>query len=345
MPDEAYMADAGVSIEMTTGKIQDLQPPPTTQAELLLSPFQKAFGLSQRVKIKGLLDVECFAHVDGEKVSKGRKIFASKWVHTYKGDEQAYCVKTKSRLVAKGFSQVAGVDYNETTSPTPAAAHVKMIAAVANEKDLPVYHLDVSQAFVQAPLREEIFLGLPPGCGELSGKIVWLLKCQHRLKQAGREWPMLLVNWLVEEIGLEQCKAKPCVFRLMVKDEVSLMVGVHVDDVIVSDGKNACEKFFAQLKERFPVKKQGELKMYTDCAFVRDWESGVLEMNQIAYAENLVAQYGISAISNIPGSPGVDLGPRQDGEPGGKDDFSLYRPLVGSLMWLSLTTRPDIANE
>ena len=51
-----------------------------------------------------------------------------------------------------------------------------------------------------------------------------------------------------------------------------------------------------------------ELKMYTGCAFVRDWESGVLEMNQTAYyAENLAAQYGIPATSNIPGSPGVDL--------------------------------------
>ena len=92
------------------------------------------------------------------------------------------------------------------------------------------------------------------------------------------------------------------------------------------------------------MKNEGELKMYTGCAFVRDWESGVLEMNQTAYAENLVAQYGISATSNIPGSPGVDLGPRKDGEPGGDDDFSLYRPLVGSLMWLSVITRPGIAN-
>ena len=67
-------------------------------------------------------------------------------------------------------------------------------------------------------------------------------------------------------------------------------------------------------------------------------------MNQTAYAENLVAQYEISATSKIPGSPGVDLGPRKDGEPGGKNEFSLYQPLAGSLMWLSVMTRPDIVN-
>ena len=67
-------------------------------------------------------------------------------------------------------------------------------------------------------------------------------------------------------------------------------------------------------------------------------------MNQTAYAETLVAQYGISPTSNIPGSPGVGLGPRKDGEPGGNDEFPLYRPLLGSLMYLSVMTRPDIAN-
>ena len=94
------------------------------------------------------------------------------------------------------------------------------------------------------------------------------------------------------------------------------MVGVYVDDIIVSGRNKAFEKFLAQLKELFPVKNKGELKMYTGWAFVRDWKSGVLETNQTAYAENLAAQYGISTTSKIPGSPGVDLRPRKDGEPG-----------------------------
>ena len=69
MLEMAYMADAGVSIEMPTGKSQDLPLCPTTQAELLRSSFRKAFELSQRVEIKGLLDAGCFAPVDGDKLS------------------------------------------------------------------------------------------------------------------------------------------------------------------------------------------------------------------------------------------------------------------------------------
>ena len=96
-------------------------------------------------------------------------------------------MKTKSGLVTKDFSQVAGIEFKETTAPTLVAAPVKMLAAVAIEEGLPVYHLDVSQAFVQAPLKQTFSMRLPPGCGELSGKIVRLLKCQYGFKQAAAE--------------------------------------------------------------------------------------------------------------------------------------------------------------
>ena len=67
-------------------------------------------------------------------------------------------------------------------------------------------------------------------------------------------------------------------------------------------------------------------------------------MNQTAFAETLMAQYEISATFNIPGSPGVDLSPRKDGETGLNEEFPQHRPLVGSLIWLSVMTGPDIAN-
>ena len=56
------------------------------------------------------------------------------------------------------------------------------------------------------------------------------------------------------------------------KNGVSLIVGVHVDDIIVSGERDLCDDFFGQLKQRFPVKNLGELTMYTGCAFKRDWD-------------------------------------------------------------------------
>ena len=112
----------------------------------------------------------CFKVADEKDVPKGRNVVGSRWVHTYKGDGHGNCLKPKSRVVAKGFTQVQYVDYYEETSSTPASAPAKMMASIANEKDLPVYYLDVSQAFVQASLEEEICMRFPPGCGGLSGK-------------------------------------------------------------------------------------------------------------------------------------------------------------------------------
>ena len=82
-------------------------------------------------------------------------------MHTYKGNRHGNYLETKSRVVAKGFTRVQYVDYQETTSPMPVSAPVKMIAAIANEKGLPVFHLDVSQAFVQGPLEEKIYMRPP----------------------------------------------------------------------------------------------------------------------------------------------------------------------------------------
>ena len=115
--------------------------------------------------------------------------------HLQKGRAGALC-EDEAPASGQGFQSCGRRQkYTNTTYPTPAAAPVKMIAAVANEKSWLAYRLDVSQAFSQAPRKEEM---LPPGCGELSGKVVRLLKCQCGLKQAGREWYILLVNWLVD---------------------------------------------------------------------------------------------------------------------------------------------------
>ena len=79
-------------------------------------------------------------------------------------------------MVAKGLIQMPNVDYHETTSPTPVSAPVETIAVATNDLGLPVLHLDMSRAFVQAHLEEEIYMRLPPRRGKISGKIARLLK-------------------------------------------------------------------------------------------------------------------------------------------------------------------------
>ena len=91
---------------------------------------------------------------------RGRKPVGAKWVFSYKTDKDGIIAKTKARLVAKGSSQMQDVDYFQTFAPTPSSASIKILAAVANEQGLKIFHLDVAQTFVRAKLDAEMYMKL-----------------------------------------------------------------------------------------------------------------------------------------------------------------------------------------
>ena len=85
--------------------------------------------------------------------------------------------------------------------------------------DLELHHLDIAQAFVQAPLDGEIYMKLPSGCGAWTGKIVRLNKSLYGLKQASLAFNKLLSEKLIK-LGFEQSPSDPCVFRLLAGSKV-----------------------------------------------------------------------------------------------------------------------------
>ena len=94
----------------------------------------------------------------------------------------------------------------ETYAPTPAASSVKLLVAIAVKNDWELRQLDVKQAFIQAELDFNVFMKLPDGCGDKSGKAVKLNKSVYGLKQAGRHCAIHLGDVIVRKIGMEQCK-------------------------------------------------------------------------------------------------------------------------------------------
>ena len=128
----------------------------------------------------------------------------AKWLYTWKVDEHEWAVKAKWRLVAHGFKRREGVDFSEMFAPTVSSSCVRILSAIACECDLDLCHFDVNQAFVQSDLEEDVFLRLPKGCGDLSGKVVRLNKSLHGLKQASRTWHAHLTTCRIR-LGFEQC--------------------------------------------------------------------------------------------------------------------------------------------
>ena len=96
---------------------------------------------------------------------------------------------------------------------------------------------------------------VPCGCGERTGKVVKLDRALYGIKQAGRQWSAVLCQTLVDEHGMEQCRADPCVYKNIVEGVVQLILVVHVDDILVSGEKEACDELHHTLNENFPTEK------------------------------------------------------------------------------------------
>ena len=272
---------------------------------------------------------------------EGEKAIGSRWMLSYKSNKDGNITKTKASLVAKGFMQREGVNYLQTSAPTPVGASVKTMLVVANEMGSKIYHLDVKQAFTKTKLDCKIVMMLPGGCDELSGKYVDLEKALYGLKQSGLLWNDLLVDKLVSVHGMEQCMTDPCVFRLIREGKLVLILAVHVDDMAVAGTRVEVNKLLVTFNKDFETNDLGELSFFTGCTITQDTEKGLTSISQKTFIETLARRFDVTTTSPYPASPCANLGARVESESGGTWP---YKEAVGGLMWLVVMSRPDITN-
>ena len=203
-----------------------------------------------------------------------------------------------------------------------------------------MYQFDVKQAFVQSKLDEDVFLRLPKGCGSLSGKIVRLNKSLYGLKQASRSWHAHLITCL-KTLGVQQCLAGACVFRLVEEERVAIIAVVHVDDISAVGLKSRCGVVRDELNRMVPVKTLGELRWYGGCHYTQEREMGTLTISQKPFADELVKTFCVTSTKSFPLRVGVKLETFDEDE---RVENWPFRELVGSLMWLSISTCLDISN-
>ena len=229
----------------------------------------------------------------------------AKWVYTWKVDEHGWGVKAKSKLVVRGFKQREGVDFSETFAPTVSSSCVRLLSAIACECDLDLYHFDGDQAFVQSDL-EDVFLRLPKGCGDLSGKVVRLNKSLYGLKQASRTWHAHLT--CLKILGFEQCMTDVRVFHLIEDGRVAITAAVHIDDIFAVGQKEKCDRLCVDLNRSILVKNLlGDLKWYGGCRYSRDRKRGTLTISQQSFAEELVKTFRVTFVQSVPLRVGVKL--------------------------------------
>ena len=158
--------------DITIGHISEVEEPPLCVDDVKYNNVGGVWEDAMRAEFKGLAGLNAFEFVDV--VPDGVNVVSARWVFAWKEDKDGNIVKPKARLVARGFSQVHTVDFLETYAPTPAASSVKLLVAIAVKNDWELRPLDVKQAFILADLDFNVFMKLPGGCGDKSGKVVKL---------------------------------------------------------------------------------------------------------------------------------------------------------------------------
>ena len=275
---------------------------------------------------------------------EGCQTVTCKWVFRYKLNKWGNIVRFKARLVARGFSQVYGIDYLDTFAPVAKLAALRILFAIAALEDLEIHQMDVVTAFLLGGLEEEIYMEQPEGF-EKTGRKGERLVCKVRkglygLKQSARNWYLRLKRYL-ESIGFVRCNADHCIYF---NSATEIIIAVWVDDLILL-GKTveAINIVKSDLGKEFEMKDLGELEYFLGIQVARDRTKRRLHIDQSGYINTILERFGM-ANSNPVSTPIATGTVFQKSTPNDQlVDSKFYQRIVGSLMYAMLGTRPDIA--
>nr|GFC38615.1 retrovirus-related Pol polyprotein from transposon TNT 1-94 [Tanacetum cinerariifolium] len=244
----------------------------------------------------------------------------------------------KSRLVAKGYAQKEGVDFEESFAPVVRLEAVRLFIVYAAHKSFTVYQMDVKIAFPYGPLKEEVYVNQPDGFVDPyhPDKVYRLKKALYGLKEAPRAWYDELSNFLVSK-GFSKGSIDPTLFITKHRGDI-LLVQIYVDDIIFgSTNPNLSKRFEKLMHKNFEMSMIGELKFFLGIQ-IHQSPRGIF-INQAKYAQEILINHGMTSCDTV----GTLMATKHlDADLIGTPiDQTKYHSMVGALMYLT-ASRPDI---
>ncbi|GJZ02623.1 putative ribonuclease H-like domain-containing protein [Tanacetum coccineum] len=269
----------------------------------------------------------------------GKRAIGTKWVYRNKKDERGIVIKNKARLVAQGYTQEEGIDYDEVFAPVARIEAIRLFLAYASFKDFVVYQMDVKSAFLYGKIEEEVYVCQPPGFEDpnFPDRVYKVEKALYGLHQALRAWYETLSTYLLDN-GFQRGKIDKTLFIRRDKGDI-LLVQVYIDDIIFgSTKKSLCTKFEKMMHKKFQMSSMGELTFFLGLQ-VKQKEDGIF-ISQDKYVTEILKKFGFTDVKTAcrPMETQKTLLKDEDGE---EVDVYLYRSMIGSLMYLT-SSRPDI---
>ncbi|UYV73869.1 hypothetical protein LAZ67_11001215 [Cordylochernes scorpioides] len=265
------------------------------------------------------------------------KVVKSKWVFKISKDQEN---KTyKARLVAMGYNQIPGRDYNESFSPVIKNATLRTILSMAATKDSVIKLFDVKAAYLNGNIENTIFMEQPAGFVQDRNKVCKLNKSIYGLPQSGRSWYQKF-SQVLHDCGLEKLKSDPCLFKWKNEDKY-FYVGIYVDDFItVSDSEDTSNRFINKLRHHLEIKDVTCKGMFLGIKIIQDKEG--ISLQQSHYVQQILQKYGMETCKEVPtpGSKEINLDNHIEDD---NCDQHTYQEALGMLRFLVVSTRPDIA--
>ena len=249
----------------------------------------------------------------------------------------------KARLVAQGFTQRFGSDYDETFCPVVRQESLRVLTALSVQHGLKLHQVDVTTAFLNGTL-EEVFMAQPKGF-VVQGKehlVCKLKKSIYGLKQSPRCWNTALDSHL-KQMGFVQSASDPCIYHMDAGGDM-FYLGVYVDYIILAGSNDdRINEVKAALSQKFDIKDLGQLHHFLGMTIKQDEEQRSVWIRQPTYTEILLKKFGMQDCKPV--HTPVDASSKLliATEEEECVDQQCYQSAIGSLMYLTVSSRPDIA--
>ena len=305
---------------------------PQTFEEAIQSPQSNEWRAAMKDEIASLYKNGTWNLVQPSECTKSP--LRSKWVFKTKLDQHGNIDRFKARLCVKGCSQKAGIDYNETFAPVARYETIRTLLAVAANRNLILRQFDIATAFLNGELEEEIFMHQPEGFGDGTSRVCRLNKSLYGLKQAPRAWNSTFDRFL-QSFGLVKSANDPCLYT-----NQTLFLVLYVDDgLIAAQSGGEVDDLIKAMERQFDVKTTNA-QYYLGMQIEQNHQQNSIKIHQQAYINSVLAKFNMADChpTATPAEPGGVLKANQ-----GEKANIPYRQIIGSLMHLTVSTRPDIA--